>query len=389
MENERLEGQKEKMASEVQDMKKQKECLEEHNDKLEGEIQNKEQHKERLEGNISQLEDYAAALDIKEEDLIVPTLNTNPLVKKAWDDILEELGKPIPAFGQKEWREERRKAIKVILTEMQTALMQAKEAQKGDILKLGKALYNKAMQNVRAIIEQNKQLQKENGRLTEENDVLRKRIALIDENAIIRLREKKDAEIKELQERLGKAESEAVRSSNKAYSEHQRAESAEAKVREMLAIPEIKEIWESIQQKKEAFSRQIDKWIEDGVAAIRDYADGKDNDFRPEAGNAVVWGIIAKAFEYGLDPTDEKQRRMAAAYLLEKVPWTGISSDFKISLTSSRTQQLCDAMTVSKDLMSSLLLAAGGRGGISTGGGGSTSELTNWDGTKKNTGWGI
>ena len=180
MENERLEGQKEKMAGEVQDMKKQKECLEEQNDKLEGEIQNKVQHKERLEGNISQLEDYAAALDIKEEDLIVPTLKTDPLVKDAWDAIKEELGKPIPAFGQKEWREERRKAIKVILTEMQTALMQAKELQKQDILKLGKALYNKAMQNVRAIIEQNKQLLKENGRLTEENDVLRKRIASMD-----------------------------------------------------------------------------------------------------------------------------------------------------------------------------------------------------------------
>lgn len=35
-----------------------------------------------------------------------------------------------------------------------------------------------------------------------------------------------------------------------------------------------------------------------------------------------------------------------------------------------------------------LFLAAGGRGGICTGGGDSTSELTNWDGTKKNTGWG-
>ena len=46
-------------------------------------------------------------------------------------------------------------------------------------------------------------------------------------------------------------------------------------------------------------------------------------------------------------------------------------------------------MTVSKDLMAKLLLAAGGRGCISTGGGGSTSELTNWDGTKKKTGWGI
>ena len=388
MEHERLEGQKEKMAGEVQDMKRQKIRLEEQNDKLEGEIQDKEQHKERLEDNISQLEDYAAALDIKEEDLIVPTLKTNPLVKNAWDAIKTELEKPIPAFGQKEWREERRKAIKGILTNLQTALMQAKEVQKQDILKLGKALYNKAMQNVRAIIEQNKQLQKENDRLTEENDVLRKRIASIDENAINRLRNQKDAEIKELQERLGKAESEAVRSCNKAYSEHQRAENAENKVRELLGVPEIKEIWETIQQNKDAFRKQIDKWIKDGVAAIRNYADGKDNDFRPEAGNAVAWGIIAEAFEYGLDPTDEKQRKMAAAYLLEKVSWTGMS-EFKAGLTASRTRQLCDAMTVSKDLMANLLLAAGGKSGICTGGGSSNSELTNWDGTKKKNGWGM
>ena len=389
MENERLKGQKEKMTSEVQDMKKQKECLEEHNDKLEGEIQNKEQRKENLEGCISRLEEYAAALDIKEEDLIVPTLKTNPLVKKAVDAMLEELGKPIPTFGQKEWREERRKAIKTILTELQTALMEAKEAHNKDILKLGKSLYHKAMKEAGAIIEKNKRLQQENARLTEENDVLRKRIASIDENAITRLRDKKDAEIKELQEQLGKAESEAVRSGNKAYGEHQRAENAENQIRELLDIPEIKEIWESIQQNKEAFSKQIDKWIEEGVAAIRNYADGKDNDFHAKQGNAVAWGIIAEAFRYGLDPTDEKQRKMAAAYLLENVSWTGISSDFKISLTSSRTRQLCDAMTLSKDLMANLLLAASGRGSISTGGGGSTSELTNWDGTKKNTGWGI
>ena len=388
MENERLEGQKEKMMDEVQDIKKQKESLEEQKGKLEGEIQNKEQHKERLEGNISQMEEYAAALDIKEEDLIVPILKTDPLVKNAWDAIKTELEKPIPAFGQKEWREERRKAIKVILTEMQTALMQVKEAQKEDILKLGKALYNKAMQNVRAIIEQNKQLQKENGRLTEENDFLRKRIASMDENAITRLRDKKDAEIKELQERLGKAESEAVRSNNKAYSEHQRAENAASQVRKMLGIPEIMEIWESIQQKKEAFSKQIDKWIEDGIAAIRNYADGKDNDFQAEQGNAVAWGIIAEAFRCGLDPTDEKQRRMATAYLLEKESWTGIT-DSKANLTALRTRQLCDAMTVTKDLMANLLLSAGGRAGISAGGGGSNGELTNWDGTKKKTGWGI
>lgn len=387
LENERLEGQKEKMTGEVQDMKKQKESLEEQNDRLEGEIQNKEHHKEKLEGNISRLEDYAAALDIKEEYLIVPTLKTDPLVKNAWDAIKTELEKPIPTFGHKEWKEERRQAIKTILTELQTALMEAKKAHNEDIRKMGKSLYHKAMQNASAIIEQNKQLLKENGQLTEENDVLRKRISLMDENAITRLRDKKDAEIKELQERLGKAESEAVRSGNKAYSEHQRAENAENQVLEMLGIPEIKEIWENIQQNKKAFLKQIDKWIEDGVAAIRDYADGKDNDFQPKQGNAVAWGIIAEAFRYGLDPTDEKQRRMAAAYLLERVTWNGMS-EFKTGLTASRTRQLCDAMTVTKDLMANLLLAAGGRGGINTGGGGSNSELTNWDGTKKKTGWG-
>ena len=79
---------------------------------------------------------------------------------------------------------------------------------------------------------------------------------------------------------------------------------------------------------------------------------------------------------------------MATAYLLEKVSWTGMS-EFKAGLTASRTRQLCDVLKVSKDLMANLLLAAGGRSGISTGGGGSNGELTNWDGTKKKTDWGI
>ena len=85
-----------------------------------------------------------------------------------------------------------------------------------------------------------------------------------------------------------------------------------------------------------------------------------------------------------LAPSDGKQCRMATAYLLEKVSWIGITSEFKRDLTVSRTRQLCDAMTVTKDLMANLFLAAGGRGG-----GGSNSELTNWDGTKKKTGWGL
>lgn len=367
--------------------KAEKQQLEQQKDKLVGETQNIKSQKARLEDKVLQLEDYAAALDIKEEDLLVPILKINPLVNKAWDAIKEEIDKPIPTFGQKEWREERRKAIKAILTELQTALMQAKEAQKEEILKLGKSLYKKAMQDVRAIIEQSKQLQKENGRLTEENNVLKKQIASIDENAIIRLRNQKDAEIKDLHERLDKAESEAVRSSNMAYSEHQRADEAKSQIREMLGIPEIKEIWDCIQQNKKAFWQQIEQWIGNAITAIRDYAFSKYNDFQPKEGNTVAWGIVAEAFKRGLDPTDDKQRKTATNYLLEKVSWSGMTP-FKVDLTATRTRQLCDAMTVTKDLLKSLFLAAGGRGDISLGGGGSDNELTNWDGTKKRNGWG-
>lgn len=367
--------------------KAEKQQLEQQKDKLVGETQNIKSQKARLEDKVLQLEDYAAALDIKEEDLLVPILKTNPLVNKAWGAIKEEIDKPIPTFGQKEWREERRKAIKAILTELQTALMQAKEAQKEEILKLGKSLYKKAMQDVRAIIEQSKQLQKENGRLTEENNVLKKQIASIDENAIIRLRNQKDAEIKDLHERLDKAESEAVRSGNMAYSEHQRADEAESQTREMLSIPEIKKIWDCIQQNKKAFWQQIEQWIGNAITAIRDYAFNNYNDFQPKEGNTVAWGIVAEAFKRGLDPTDDKQRKTATNYLLEKVSWNGMTP-FKADLTATRTRQLCDAMTVTKDLMANLLLAAGGRGDICLGGGGSDNELTNWDGTRKRNGWG-
>lgn len=365
------------------------ELLEEQNDKLESAIQNKEQHKEKLEGSISQLEDYAAALDIKEEDLIVPTLKTDPLVKDAWDAIKEELGKPIPAFGQKEWREERRKAIKVILSEMQTALMQAKEVQKGDILKLGKALYNKAMQNVRTIIEQNKQLLKENGRLTEENDVLRKRIASMDENAITRLREKKDAEIKELQGRLDKAESETVRSGNIASRERQRADKAEGQIKEMLDIPEIKKIWETILQNKRDFNCQLNQWIDDALKAIAHFAAYEKNvHFSEQQSSAISKGIIAKTFKSGLDVTDNTARLQATQSLLDKVDWSE-TSDYKQGLTRHWTEMFSQDMPISQTMMEALTLAAGGRGGVSVGGGGFNSELTNWDGTKKKTGWGM
>jgi len=388
IENERLEGQKEKMAGEVQDMKKQKEYLEEQNDKLEGEIQDKVQHKERLEGNISQLEDYAAALDIKEEDLIVPTLNTNPLVKDAWDAIKTELEKPIPTFGQKEWRAERRKAIKGILKDLQTALFNAKETQKEDILKLGKSLYNKAMQNVRAIIEQNKQLQKENGRLTEENSLLKNRLSQVDETAIEKLRQQKDGRISQLVSDLKAANRDTARAMSDYTQANIRANKATEQLEKMLAIPEIRDVWNNIKQRRETIIHQLDKWIAGALDAIVTYAKSGQSLFTNEQDNAVRLGIIANAYKNDLDSMDNDQRMQATHNLLEQVDWSDMT-DYKIKYGKLRTEQTCQEMTVTKEVVKSLLIAAGGQGGIGIGGGGSNSELTNWDGTKKKTGWGI
>ena len=363
--------------------------LEQQKGQLVDETQSIRNQKARMEDKVLQLEEYAEALDIKEEALTVPTLNTNPIVKKAWDDIKEELGKPIPAFGQKEWREERRKAIKTILTDLQTALLEAKETQKKDILTLGKSLYYKAMKDASAIIEQNQQLLKENHILSAENVGLKKRISSMDENAINDLRKQKDAEIERLQKECDRANSHAVRSDNLASKEHQRADDAELQIREMLAVPEIKELWNSIQQNKKAFWQQVDQWIADARQAIYKFATDYQNAvFTKDYANPIGQGIIAEALKDGLDASDKEQRKQATLNLLNQVSWKG-TTKYMSDLSETRTMQFCEEMTVPKNLMDSLLLAAGGRGIVSTGGGGSTNELTNWDGTKKNTGWGV
>ena len=367
----------------------EKKDLEGEIEKLEEETQHAYDRTSRARERASIYEQYAKAIDIKPEDLTPPAIETDKLFEDAWEDIQEELAIPVPAIGgKKQWQEDRRKAIKSILTKAQDKLLKAKEAQNSEILKTGKALYQKAMKEASIIIEKNKTLQMENAELTATNSYLRMRLDSIDENAIAALRSEKDEEIKGLQARLDKTNAETRKTNEALNSERQRADKAESQVKEILDVPEIKQILDTIQHNKKAFRQQIDRWIDDAIAAINDYALHKDNDFQPKQGNTVAMGIIAEAFKRDLDPADIEQRKSATNHLLEKMSWTGVS-EFKASLTASRTIQLCEEMEVPKELMKNLLLAAGGRVGISTCGGGSYSELTNWDGTKKRNGWGI
>ena len=171
--------------------------------------------------------------------------------------------------------------------------------------------------------------------------------------------------------------------------ERQRADNAESQLRDMFAIPEIKEIWDTIQQGKKAFWQKVDQWIGEAKSAIYDFAKNHSHhDFLQEQRNIISQGIIGEALRNNLDASNTEQRMKATNSLLDEISWTG-TTDYLSDLTMKRTRQLCGEMSVTKELVQGLLLAAGGRGMVSFCGGGSDNALTNWDGTKKKTGWGV
>ena len=313
---------------------------------------------------LSTLKSIGNAMDIKEEDLFVHNLATDPLVNAALESINSELATPFPVLGGKEeWRTDRLKAVKKILTDLQTKLIEAKAAQKEEIQRAGKALYKQTKKNI---------LQSEKDILTKENAELKEKLSRIDEKAVRKIQADCDA-----------ANRRAERSERIALRERTLANNAETKVREILAVPEIKEIWETIQQNKAAFQRQINQWIIDATKAISDFAkDYEKSIFSTEDESVIGSGIIAEAFLCGLDSMDQEQRKQATNSLLGKVDWKGTTS-FMSDLAATRTIQLCDEMNVPQKVVESLMLAAGGYGVTTGGGGGSDNALTNWDGTKK------
>ena len=333
--------------------------------------------KEETDKLADTLNSICKAMDIKEEEFYVHELATDPLVNEAREAIKKELDIPIPMLGKDEWKAERKKAVKKILTDLQTKLMEAKATQKEEILRAGKALYKQTKKDIADKIEQNRILHEANEKLTAENTRLKEKLASVDETAV-----------RKLQAECESANRRAERADRIATGERRRASDAEEKVHDMLAIPEIKEIWETIRRNKESFQRQINQWITDATKAISDFA--KDYDkylFSQDDESVIGSGIIAEAYMCGLDPTDKDQRTQATESLLGKVNWKG-TTPFMSDLAATRTKQLSEEMNVPREIMEGLMLAAGGRGGANLGGGGSNNELTNWDGTKRNNGWG-
>ena len=332
------------------------------------------------------LESEIKGINFDEEELRIPEMETDWILKKAKRKIQEELATPVPVVGKEKWREERLEAVKAILAHMENNLISAKGSQKQAILNYGKALYKQTKKEIYDISEENKRLKEINQRLTKENDNLKGKLASVDENAVRKLRtdlaaankraENADLAIAQEKERTNQER-------RRSEQERNRADNAEAQVREILSVPEIKKFWERILYQK-AFLEEMNQRIAKAVKALYDFAKNRDLIFSNEAEVSIGNGISVEAIMKGLDPTDEVQRKKAAKSLLSKVNWKGTYQS-SCDLAETRTEQFCEEITVPKELVVTLLLAAGGKGGVSvgSGGGGSNDDLTNWDGTKK------
>ena len=116
-----------------------------------------EELKAMVKEKTEALESEIKGLDFDEEELSVPEIETDSIVKKAKEAIRKELSIPVPVVGREKWREEREEAVKAIMTHMEDNLIAAKGSQKRKILSYGKALYKQTKREIYKTSEENKQ----------------------------------------------------------------------------------------------------------------------------------------------------------------------------------------------------------------------------------------
>ena len=122
------------------------------------------------------------------------------------------------------------------------------------------------------------------------------------------------------------ANTDAVQSRRNASAERKRADKAELQLKEMLAVREIKKIWDSILQAKHAFWQQVNQWIDDAKNAIHTYTESSMSLFSSEQESVISRGIVGEALKDGLDASDLSQRQQAMQNLLGQIDWANFSN---------------------------------------------------------------
>lgn len=355
------------------------------------------------DANIAEL--FKELANVAEEDLKVPPLKINAIIKGARDAINGELDIPIPVMKQKEWREERQKNIKLALTNMQTNLGGARDNHVGEIRNLSKRIYQSYKQELAKLIKENETLRNENKTLSANNSTLQKenhqlkdKISKIDANAIEKLRTKKDSQISELKTKLS--------------SETQRANTAETSLSDLRkrwnmiwSYPEMRQCWDEIvkrekekqaeqerkeREKTERYNAILDSVIEDGRKAQREFAQSKRIcHFNDEEARRVYYALVALATKHDLSLQTKIGIENIVKRFLDGCDWYYISDFSKHCCYSWTNLFATKNANFDQSYIDSFLslvdeMSGGAENNVSlSGSNGSADQLTNWDGTKK------
>lgn len=225
--------------------------------------------------------------------------------------------------------------------------------------------------------------------LTEELNGLKYHLTLIDENAVERLRNAKNAETS----RADKAESE-LDSLQSAYHNLLRKWNA------LWKEPEHNEAARKVKERKEREARLaaekldryhniLNRFIAEGHAALRAFALSKRTNFNDKEAASIFYGVIAVAHKMKLSLDSKEGITSAVNNFLSGVSWSDCSK-FNIECVTNWTHLFAERdVTYKPSIIDNFIsfvdyMSCSAETYTSLGGSnGCADQLTNWDGTKK------
>ena len=353
---------------------------------------------------LDKVEKYAVLATIDRRELTFPLLNVKYSVQEAMNTVEKELSIPIPAIiGQKAWREKRSANINAAIKSLVNAINEARDKQNEGVRTSVNKTYTYYMQNLNRLINENKSLEAENDTLKEENAIVKERISQLDENAVRRVAAEKDKVIGTLKGQLSTTRTELTNIGNDYNALLSKYRYLVLQWNEMKQQPEIIEAMLRVEKRKQeeaAIKREeqakqsrhqsiIDRFIDEGHDALRNFSKTGRMDFNEQEANSIYYGIMATASKHNLPIDSAKRVETATDKFLAGMAWDNCGNFRRECVTSWTKLFATKDVVYTEPLYQNFLafvdhMSCSADTYVSLGGSnGCADQLTNWNGTQK------
>lgn len=364
-----------------------------------------EEQKVKAEQALDNIKEYAVLATIDKKELSFPILNIEKDIKDAKDGVARELSVPIPALlGQKAWREKCTSNITAIIDTLVAAFDAAREKQNDGVKKSVNSQYTYYMQHLNKLIKENQSLRSENDSIKAENSKNKKRISQLDEHAVQKITNEKNAVIAIKDARISDLEVKQVKLTEDNNALQSKYNALVGKWNVLWQEPEFKEANNAVIKRKAAEKEQqerevqdckerkckiLDQFISEGRECLVTFAKGNGIQFDDTEACRIYYGVVASAIKNNISLYDNNGVSTATDSLLSGIMWSGCS-EFRKSCVTNWTKlftskdanfkesiienfvSFIDTMSCNQDNYMSLC-----------GSNGCADQLTNWDGSLK------